>query len=374
MTPEEEFNNAVWWTLQEIQLEHLFTQLNGGDIYFEIKDKHNAPKMDNQRRAVEFLERREAIKVINQKYPIGIPQIGAELYNLKPVGYDLCVLQPKFGELYKSYGDSAEIRTRAILETFFDETEQKEKEKEVPTEHSHKNTFDLEKQKSKISAIKFETDFQTAQVKWLTVKNILDAIHRKLPPLEDTEGIIQETVNLSDEFLTTEQRKILPFVLKHAYNNGAVSFPVSKSNAVISSEPARKFIEGESILIEDLSRFESYKADIDELCDFIEKEGKRKFIDETKQEYQSGVQAQLNAKDLLSAADKKKLCVLEKLKEEWDLVPKKNNETIKTDVSWQKLIQWEEECGVDYNQLKNILQGFLDENLIVSFNLYNPAR
>lgn len=131
MTPEEEFNSAIWWTLQEIKLALLFSEMKNlvdekkSDVIdFEIKDKYNAPSMDNQRRAIEFLEKREAVAIMNRKYPMKMPQIGAELYNLKPIEYALSVLQPKFEELYKSYGDNAEIRRRAILETFFDETEQ----------------------------------------------------------------------------------------------------------------------------------------------------------------------------------------------------------------------------------------------------------
>lgn len=137
MTPEEEFNSAIWWTLQEIELARLFSEMKNladeknSDVFdFEIKDKSNAPQMDNQRRAVEFLEKREALNIVNRKYPMKMSPIGTEVYNLKPTGYALNILQPKFEELYKSYGDSAEIRKRAIVEIFFDETEQKDQPKQ----------------------------------------------------------------------------------------------------------------------------------------------------------------------------------------------------------------------------------------------------
>lgn len=141
----------------------------------------------------------------------------------------------------------------------------------------HTNIFNLEKEKAKITAIKFEQDFQTARAKWLIVKSILDAIHKKLPPLEGADGIVRETINLNNGSLTPEQEKMLPFVLMHAYDNEAVSFPTEDSSVVISSEPINRFIEGEGILIEDLSKFEDYKAQIDDLCAFIEQREKNKF-------------------------------------------------------------------------------------------------
>jgi len=87
----------------------------------------------------------------------------------------------------------------------------------------------------------------------------------------------------------------------------------------------------------------------------------------------SEIQPKLSYQDL-TTADRKKLCVLEKLKEARDLVSTKYSETTATKVSWQKLIWWEEECGIDKYQLENILRGFQAEGLIETFKLYNPAR
>jgi len=63
----------------------------------------------------------------------------------------------------------------------------------------------------------------------------------------------------------------------------------------------------------------------------------------------------------LSPANQKKLCVLEKLKEEWDLAPKKNirptmlqaglvvhaTNAGEATVSWQECTKWEQECGIN---------------------------
>ncbi len=89
------------------------------------------------------------------------------------------------------------------------------------------------------------------------------------------------------------------------------------------------------------------------------------------------IQSQQNSQ-ILTAANKKKLCVLEKLKEEWDLLSKKNNGAVVIDFSWQRNIQLQEGCGIDESQLENILQGFKDEDLLDGFQFFretaiNPA-
>ena len=88
----------------------------------------------------------------------------------------------------------------------------------------------------------------------------------------------------------------------------------------------------------------------------------------------------------LSVAEKKKLYILEKLKEEWDLTPQKNeNPTMiqaglyfyersagETRVSQQKFSAWERECGIsDWYELENILTIFKQEGLIINFSIHN---
>lgn len=74
----------------------------------------------------------------------------------------------------------------------------------------------------------------------------------------------------------------------------------------------------------------------------------------------------------LSSADKKKLAILEKLKEEWDLVSK-NTERIRTKISGYDVHKMMGEAGINYYQLENILQGFKTENVIVNYESINPA-
>lgn len=236
---------------------------------------------------------------------------------------------------------------------------------------SHTNTFDLEKEKAKITAIKFGADFQTARTKWFVVKSILDAIHRKLPPLEDAGGVIKEVINLNDGSLNSEQKEMLAVVLKHAYDMGVLSYLNTDGDAVISSVPVSRFIEGENILVEDLDKFESHKAKIDDLCDFIEKEGKRKFADIAKQKKPTRNSTPIKPSGL-TAANRKKLCILEKLKEEWDLAPtdyEKNGVRIvlATHISDERYERWIRECELeDEQRLTDILTTFQREGIIVS--------
>ncbi len=71
----------------------------------------------------------------------------------------------------------------------------------------------------------------------------------------------------------------------------------------------------------------------------------------------------------ISKADVKKLYILERLKDEWDLAPKKINGK-KISVSEQTHTVWQRKCDINYNQLGNILGTFEEESLI-RYQFYN---
>lgn len=87
----------------------------------------------------------------------------------------------------------------------------------------------------------------------------------------------------------------------------------------------------------------------------------------------------------LSAADKKRLFILERLKEEWDLAPKQNSGPTmlqaglvvyqhhagEIDVPWYRFSAWLEQCGIDFYQLQNILTTFQQEELLESFSVHS---
>jgi hypothetical protein len=73
----------------------------------------------------------------------------------------------------------------------------------------------------------------------------------------------------------------------------------------------------------------------------------------------------------LSAADQKKLFILEKLKEEWALTPN----TGETKISTQKYHSWMRECGItDWYELENILKLLEQAGLISKFRIIGAAR
>ena len=91
----------------------------------------------------------------------------------------------------------------------------------------------------------------------------------------------------------------------------------------------------------------------------------------------------------LSTADHKKLFILEKLKEEWDLTPKTDSEPVtfqagmkarlrlagETKVSSQKFNSWMRESGItDWYELENILNILQQEGLISKFRIIGAAR
>jgi hypothetical protein len=90
----------------------------------------------------------------------------------------------------------------------------------------------------------------------------------------------------------------------------------------------------------------------------------------------------------LSAADTKRLLILEKLKDEWDLVPKQNSgpsmlqagvvvfnqRAGEVRIHERRFRQWLADCGIDFYQLQDILTTFQQEGLITRFSLVNEAR
>lgn len=73
----------------------------------------------------------------------------------------------------------------------------------------------------------------------------------------------------------------------------------------------------------------------------------------------------------LSAADQKKLFILEKLKEEWALTPSAGE----TKISTQKYHSWMKECGItDWYELENVLKLLQQAGLISKFRIIGAAR
>ncbi len=103
LTPEEKFDQAVWWVLGEIKKESIATQ-KIEDIYFDpsLSNELNISKAD-QIRALEFLEKKLVLEIKKRKLPFNMPPLGADLYNLEPIGFLINIQQPEFDSLYKEY-------------------------------------------------------------------------------------------------------------------------------------------------------------------------------------------------------------------------------------------------------------------------------
>ncbi len=114
MTPEEKFNQEVWWVLQEIKKEGLATRK---DCYvcFEFQSPQSdnnkfIPPREDQRRAIKLLENEGAIRIEKNKYSSPVSEyvhitdlLAAKTNNIKPIGYFLEILQPKFNEIYEKF-------------------------------------------------------------------------------------------------------------------------------------------------------------------------------------------------------------------------------------------------------------------------------
>lgn len=103
MTLEDEFNQTVWWTLQEIKKEKLATPDNHkGFLPFDYSSANEAPAMPDQRRAVRLLIRSGAISIVDRQYPLKMSGMGADAFGWKPISLTLEV-HPKFDEVYEQY-------------------------------------------------------------------------------------------------------------------------------------------------------------------------------------------------------------------------------------------------------------------------------
>ena len=108
LTPEEKFNQTIWWVLKEIKKEGLATRKDHY-ICFEFQssqgsNSNSVPSKEDQKRAIRLLENKGIIKIKKNKYasPFTIDII-AQIDNIKPIGYLLEILQPKFDEVYKKF-------------------------------------------------------------------------------------------------------------------------------------------------------------------------------------------------------------------------------------------------------------------------------
>ncbi|MFC1612731.1 hypothetical protein ACFL23_00150 [Patescibacteria group bacterium] len=103
MTPEEKFNQEVWWILQRLKYLEISSK-KGEIINFIIEARPisppNEPSPRAQESAILKLEEWQAIKILNQK--VKYDTYGKDfIYNLK-------ILQPKFDEFYKKYEEKLE--------------------------------------------------------------------------------------------------------------------------------------------------------------------------------------------------------------------------------------------------------------------------
>jgi hypothetical protein len=216
----------------------------------------------------------------------------------------------------------------------------------------------LKREKERVQKITVATYHRQERDKWLRTKRILDWINKQLSVLDDGP----QELNLNPDSLFDDQKALLAPTLKNLFQSGIATFGGHIGTAVITGEPARQFSEGESVVIKDRQAFEDYHQKISEFSDFIEKDGQVRFP----QEYHAS-----RPIPVLSNSDRKKLFILEKLKDEKDLMPK---EMRKVDIHPPKFSRWMRECGIDdYTQLRNILASLEEEGLLISVKSINPA-
>ena len=98
-----DFTNVIKWVLEEIKKETFATKENEY-VYYSHQQSSDLPSIEDQRRVLQFLEKDNAIKIINPKYQLKyVDKDTADYLNLKPKGYYIDILQPRFDEIYLKY-------------------------------------------------------------------------------------------------------------------------------------------------------------------------------------------------------------------------------------------------------------------------------
>ncbi|MBU2539564.1 hypothetical protein KJ786_00150 [Patescibacteria group bacterium] len=111
MTPEEKFNQKMWWLLQQIKEADL---LRSPEEPFEflIQQQKDAPPKDDQRKLVYKLENLKAIKISKQFTYIdsGLTKVifKENASESEANGFHLKIL-PKFDEVYGEFREKAEL-------------------------------------------------------------------------------------------------------------------------------------------------------------------------------------------------------------------------------------------------------------------------
>jgi len=112
MTPEEKFNQDVWWILREIRNDEFLTR-KGEKVEFRVRVQPKTPSKakqasvldfpseDTQKKLLHKLQERQAITDVE---PVDNILRGSDIFN--PTIYQLSINQKKFTEIYRKYENS----------------------------------------------------------------------------------------------------------------------------------------------------------------------------------------------------------------------------------------------------------------------------
>ena len=101
MTPEEKFNQEIWWILQEIRKEQLSTPA-GEKIEVSIqltkKKETDTPSPESQRKLLHKLQEWQALKSLEVADPFYLND-----FSSPPTKYRFAIVKPKFDKFYSLY-------------------------------------------------------------------------------------------------------------------------------------------------------------------------------------------------------------------------------------------------------------------------------
>lgn len=130
--------------------------------------------------------------------------------------------------------------------------------------------FSFNKGRENIQAIKTADDYKIARDNWLGIKQILDAIFKRLSPLETGIKTLSFPENLPES-----QMALLPSVIENMFSAGIATAQGFNVGVLTTGDEMPQ--RSSRIVIIDKEAFEDYKREVSRLCEFIEQDGKERF-------------------------------------------------------------------------------------------------
>jgi len=239
MTPEEKFNQEVWWILQEIKKEQLATP-KGERVEFNIRQPDKSgiiPLVERQRKLLYKLQELGVLKV----------EIGDAFYTLfdEPKKYFLSICQQKFDKFYKKWGG-------------IDENPWLSEESRIT---QRKKLFKGQQKQSKENTINFPTDPEVIE-EYLNILNRIEKERQRTPKGEPIAFPVPKGILYAKGVPLPEQETS---ILRIFEQDGIIEITEKTIPIIDEFDPYENSETIRAVKIPDLDKFKNYRDKLSEL-------------------------------------------------------------------------------------------------------------